>query len=60
MSFHPGQIVRFAVPETAAEQSERFEVIEDRGPRVLVRFICGLTLKPTSVYLAADLTAAPE
>lgn len=54
------QIVRFAAPQTADEQTERFEVLEDRGPRLLVQLVCHLTIKPTFVYLASDLIAVSQ
>jgi hypothetical protein len=53
-----GQEVRFAEPMSADEASERFVVVELRGPRVLVEFICDMAIKPQSVYLAADLVKA--
>jgi hypothetical protein len=53
-----GQTVRFAVPKSPDEESERFIVLEVRGERVLVAFICDMRIKPTHVYLAADLVQA--
>lgn len=51
-----GNLVRFANPLTTAEQSERFVVLEMRGDRVLVEFVCTMTIRPTFVYLLSDLT----
>jgi hypothetical protein len=45
---------------TADEATERFVVIELRGPRVLVESICDMAIKPQSVYLAADLVKASD
>ena len=51
-----GNLVRFANPLTTAEQSERFVVLEMRGDRVLVEFVCPMTIRPTFVYLLSDIT----
>jgi hypothetical protein len=53
-----GQTVRFAAPESPDEEAERFIVLELRGDRVLVEFICNMRIKPTHVYLVADLVQA--
>jgi hypothetical protein len=50
-----GQVVKFAAPTTPDEAAERFRVLEDRGDRVLVEFICDLAIAPTYVYPVADL-----
>lgn len=54
----PGDIVRFKEPQSVDEESERFAVIELRGDRVLVEFICDMRLKPTFSYWARDLVKA--
>lgn len=54
----PGQTVKFREPRDADEASERFTVVELRGERVLVEFICDMTLCPQSVYLVEDMTPA--
>lgn len=53
-----GQTVRFAVPKSPDEETERFVILELRGDRVLVEFICDMRIKPTHVYLIADLVEA--
>ncbi len=53
-----GQSVKFINPLTDDERGERFTVLELRGERVLVEFICDMTIRPTSVYLAEDLISA--
>lgn len=53
-----GDVVRFAVPQTEEERVERFIVLELRGPRVLVEFICDMSIKPTFTYPAEDLILA--
>lgn len=53
--FEVNAIVRFANPTTDAEVAETFKVLEPRGDRVLVEAVCNLTIKPTFVYLVADL-----
>lgn len=50
-----GDVVRFAAPETEDEKSERFVVLELRGERTLVEFVCEMNIKPTFVYRTADL-----
>lgn len=57
MTFQVGQIVKFANPQNADEAAERFQVIEDRGERIEVEFICIMRVRPTHVYLASDLVA---
>ena len=52
-----GQTVKFAVPNSPDEETERFIVLELRGDRVLVEFICDMRIKPTSVYLVTDMVA---
>lgn len=53
-----GDVVRFRNPMTDDERVERFVVVEPRGARVLVRFVCDLPIAPTFVYLATDLEVA--
>ena len=53
-----GQLVKFATPETANEKMERFTVVELRGTRVLVEFVCELAIKPTFVYLVSEMVEA--
>jgi len=53
-----GQLVKFANPETANEKIERFTVVELRGTRVLVEFVCDLNIKPTFVYLVSEMVEA--
>lgn len=53
-----GQTVRFTEPKSPDEETERFIVLELRGDRVLVEFVCDMRIKPTHVYLAADLVGA--
>jgi hypothetical protein len=55
--FSAGQIVKFVAPVSDNERHERFKVLELRGPRVLVEFVCDMSIRPTFVYLAADLVA---
>ena len=50
-----GETVRFSNPLTPDEAAERFTVLEIRGDRVLVEFICSMHLLPTFVYLLSDL-----
>lgn len=48
-------MVRFVAPETDDEASERFVVLELRGDRALVEFVCEMNIKPTFVYRTADM-----
>ena len=50
-----GQTIKFANPLSDDKRDERFTVVELRGDRVLVEFICDMRIKPQSVYLASDL-----
>lgn len=53
-----GQLVKFANPQSANEMIERFTVVELRGTRVLVEFVCDLAIKPTFVYLVSEMVEA--
>jgi hypothetical protein len=58
---HPievGDIVKFVSPHTQDETTERFVILEHRGPRVLVEAVCDMKMKPAFVYLAKDLIKA--
>jgi len=58
--FEAGQIVKLTEP-SEAERAIVFTVIEMRGPRVLVRDDTShMAIKPTFVYLAAELAIASE
>lgn len=52
-----GQSVKFINPLTDDERGERFIVLELRSERVLVEFICDMTIRPTFVYPTADLVS---
>lgn len=52
-------LVKFSDPMNSDEATERFIVRELRGPRVLVEDAeTHMAIKPTFVYLLADLAAA--
>ena len=53
-----GARVKFRDPATADEASERYVILELRGDRVLVEYICDMQIKPQFVYPLADLTEA--
>jgi len=48
-------LVRFISPLNEDERGENFTVLELRGERALVEFVCEMNIRPTFVYLAADL-----
>lgn len=50
-----GDVVRFSEPQTKDEEEERFVVLELRGDRALVEFICDMSIRPNFVYRTADL-----
>ena len=51
-----GDRVRFATPTSPEEHGERFEILELREDRALVRVIdSGMKITPTFVYLLSDL-----
>lgn len=55
-----GQTVKFANPQNAEEQAERFVVIEIRGDRALLEYITGFngwSIKPQVVYEVSELLA---
>lgn len=41
-----GQLVRFIAPLNDDEREERFTVLELRGERVLVGFLCDMKIRP--------------
>lgn len=54
-----GDRVKFAAPQSVDEQAERFEIIELRGDRALVRFLdSGMRVAPTFVHSLEDLATA--
>jgi hypothetical protein len=55
--FSASQIVKFVAPMSDDERQERFKVLELRGARVLVEFVCNMSVRPTFVYVAAELAA---
>lgn len=55
--YSAGQIVKFVAPLSDAERRERFKVLELRGARVMVEFICEMSIRPAFVYPAVDLVA---
>jgi hypothetical protein len=58
-AFRVGDRVKFLSPQTPDEQIERFEVLELRGDRALVRFLdSGMQIKPTFVYELESLEPA--
>jgi hypothetical protein len=57
--FRVGDRVKFLTPQTADEQIERFEVLELRGDRALVRFLdSGMQIAPTFVHGLEELDLA--
>lgn len=54
-----GDRVRFQIPESPQEGTERYEIVEVRGDRVLARCIgSGMRITPTSVLSADELVLA--
>ncbi len=45
-----GDIVKYYTPLSEAEVNARFIVIENRGDRLLVEFICNNYLRPQSCF----------
>lgn len=50
-----GDLVEWAAPQNHAEAKERFEVIEDNGDRLIIRFVCELPIPPTQVVRRDDV-----
>lgn len=51
-------MLKFKYPQTSTEIDERFQLIEDRGDRLLVELVCDMRVRPTFVYLTDDMTNA--
>ena len=59
-SIRVGDRVRFTTPASPEEHGERFEVLELRDDRALVRVIdSGMKIIPTFAYLLSDLELDP-
>jgi len=56
-SFAVGSTVRYSNPTNERESAARFEVVEPRGPRVLIRLICELPIAPTEVVAVGDVVS---
>lgn len=50
-----GDTVKLVTPMPDESGLERFRVLEMRGDRVLVEFICDLRIPPTYVYPTTDV-----
>lgn len=55
-----GDRVMFSDPQTEDEALEVFTVLECRGDRVLVEFDCAMPIRPTFVYLIAEMKVVNE
>ena len=51
----PGDTVRLVAPADADEAAARFDVVELRGDRVLIRLRCDLPIPPTEAVMLADV-----
>ncbi len=51
----PGDIVRLRQPVDEAEERARFEVVELRGERLLIRLQCDLPIPPTEAVALTDV-----
>jgi hypothetical protein len=50
-----GDTVKMVSPTPDETGTERFRVLELRGDRVLVEFVCDLRIPPTYVYPTSDV-----
>lgn len=51
-----GDVVMFSAPMNEAEKQERYEILEDRGERVLVKYLnASLKVAPTYVFRKDEL-----
>ena len=57
-SLTPGDVVRFRQPLDAPEERARFEVVELRGERVLIRLRCDLPIPPMEAVMIDDVDPA--
>jgi hypothetical protein len=48
-------LYKFRNPSTPDEALERFRLVEYRGDRMLVEFVCSMAIPPQFVYPSADL-----
>ena len=56
--YHVGETVKLRVPADAREAAARFEIVELREPRVLIRLKCDLNFPPMENVLISDIQAA--
>ena len=50
-----GDVVRLSQPVDDAERDARYDVVELRGPRVLIRLRCGLPIPPMEAVSVEDV-----
>jgi hypothetical protein len=55
-----GSRVRFKEALEPGDESARFDVIEDNGDRLLIRFVCNLQIPPVQVVHRSDVFLANE
>ena len=58
--FKIGQKVKFAAFVDAGDIVARFRVLEVNGDRLLIQFICDMTIKPTQVVRVDEIVLADE
>lgn len=56
--FTPGEIVKYSNPVNEAEVNARFTVIENRGDRLLVQYVCDAYLKPQNCFSITEFSKA--
>lgn len=53
-----GDVVKLTNPENEKEAEARYEVAELRGPRVLIKLICDMTIRPSEAVMMSDIEKA--
>lgn len=51
-------MLKFKNPQNKDEEQERFVLVEDRGDRMLVEFVCDMGIRPVFVYATEELEQA--
>lgn len=55
MEIKVGQQVKFATIVDPEDESARFRVLEVNGDRLLIEFVCDMSIPPTQVVRVADV-----
>jgi hypothetical protein len=53
-----GTLVKLTQPADEREAQARYVVVEDRGDRILIEYVCNMPIRPTELVAASDVETA--